>query len=306
MCILFFTVCIPTYNRKNTILRTLASLENQTFIDFEVVIIDDGSTDGTDILISSYLVTTKLKLRYYKKKNGGKHTALNIGIQKARGDFFIILDSDDWLEKDALGDMYYKWTEIDGKEEYCGIMGRCINDNGKLIGKMFPEKMVSTTYIDFHFISGPKYGPFGDCCECVKSSVLKQYAYPDNKYTKFVPEAYITDQIGLKYKLLCTNKVYKNVEYRTDGITHNVDSFMKKNIVGYIYYYVILLDEVFLKCKSIPLKIIVITWWKYWNAIALDIGNMSIRCKKITFIGKVVKFVLPIINWLHRKKHKSK
>ena len=100
---MYFSICIPAYNRARTILRTLESVKKQSFDDYEVLIVDDGSTDDTKETVGSYLKENSLedKFLYFFKENGGKHSALNLGIEKARGVFFMILDSDDWLADDA-------------------------------------------------------------------------------------------------------------------------------------------------------------------------------------------------------------
>lgn len=73
----YFTICIPVYNRKDTIIRTLSSIMTQNFQSYEVIIVDDGSTDGTDIVVKQYLDEKEDdRYIYIYKENGGKHSAL--------------------------------------------------------------------------------------------------------------------------------------------------------------------------------------------------------------------------------------
>lgn len=90
------SVIIPTYNREKLIMDSIDSVLNQTFQDFEILIIDDVSTDNTEQLIKDL---NNEKIRYYKlDKNGGQCIARNYGIKKARGKYIAFLDSDDrWL-----------------------------------------------------------------------------------------------------------------------------------------------------------------------------------------------------------------
>lgn len=301
---MYFTICIPTYNRAHTILRTLESLESQNFDDFEIVIIDDGSTDNTEVVIRNFKETTKKDIKYFKKKNGGKHTALNLGISKAKGEFFCILDSDDWLRENALNQMYEDCSSIANQDSFCGIMGRSMLSNGNIIGNKFPSDSYISSYVDFHFISGPKLGPFGDCCECIKTKILKNYSFPENKETKFVPEAFVFDQIGTEYNLLCTNNVYKVVEYQQEGISNN-KNFKNDNIVGYLYHYVSRIDNVIPKIKSFPIKIKIISWWRYWTAVKLDPNNKGPRVKKITIMGHIILWMTPILNWIYKTRYKD-
>lgn len=88
------SVIIPTYNRANYISEAIDSVLDQTFQDFEIIIIDDGSTDNTKTVLAKY----GSKIKYFYKNNGGEGSARNLGIKKARGQYIAFLDSDDlWL-----------------------------------------------------------------------------------------------------------------------------------------------------------------------------------------------------------------
>lgn len=297
----YFTICIPTFNRGYIIEKTLKSLENQTFKDFEVLVVDDGSNDNTESIIENFKKETYLELHYIKKDNGGKHTALNSGIQLAKGKFFIILDSDDTLDNNALFYMKDKWENfVQEKEKFSGIIGKAANNKGEIIGEKFPKENFISSYIDFHFGSGFKVfkKSYGDCCECIKTDVLKDYRYPTNKYTKFIPESLITDKIGLKYNLLCTNKILKYVEYLDDGITNNNSSFKNKNIVGFLVKYVSNIEEILPK-SHIGILPKVFCWWQYWSAVEKDRNMNGPRCTEISFTGFLVKKSMPLLKILY-------
>ena len=90
-----FTVIIPTYNRENFLKRTIDSILSQTFKDFELIIVDDGSTDHTKALIDRY---EDDRIVYFYKENGGQNSATNLGIQNAKGEYIAFCDSDDtWM-----------------------------------------------------------------------------------------------------------------------------------------------------------------------------------------------------------------
>lgn len=293
---MFFSICIPLYNREKLIGRTLDSLVDQTFKDFEVIVVDDGSTDESSKVVKKY--EFNLDIRYFYKENGGKHSALNIGIEKAKGVFFIILDSDDWLKKDALYNIYNLCCKIINDDMYSGVLTRCIIPNSdKMLGKPFPSEPYISSYFDFHFISGRKKG-FADCCDCNKTEILKQYKFPEDRRTKFVPEAWLFDQIGIKYKLLCSNTITEYRDLQDNGLS--LDKNLKiKNNVGFLYHYISRIENV-LPLKKTPLKVKIVAWWRYWEAVNLDKDKKGPRVKKVTLLGNMIKLFCPAIAFGYR------
>jgi glycosyltransferase involved in cell wall biosynthesis len=89
-----FSIIIPTYNRGERIKNTLLSALNQDYENYEVIVVDDGSTDNTEEVIKAF---TNPKLSCYKKKNAERATARNYGADRAKGDYITFLDSDDIL-----------------------------------------------------------------------------------------------------------------------------------------------------------------------------------------------------------------
>lgn len=93
------SVIIPTYNRVDMVQKAIDSVLNQTFRDSEVIVVDDGSTDGTGLLLRQRFGD---RIRYHYQKNQGRAVARNWGIRASRGDYLAFLDSDDWLLPHAL------------------------------------------------------------------------------------------------------------------------------------------------------------------------------------------------------------
>ena len=97
----FFSVIVPVYQGRGTIGRALESLLSQTFEDFEAIIVNDGSTDGTDTVLSAFAGSDK-RFKIVSKPNGGRSSARNSGMEHAEGDFLVFLDADDVLYPHAL------------------------------------------------------------------------------------------------------------------------------------------------------------------------------------------------------------
>jgi len=89
---MFFSIIIPLYNRPQEIKELLESLTLQTYHNFEVLVIEDGSVNDAEAIVNTF--TDKLNLRYFKKQNEGQGFARNFGFERAKGDYFVIFDSD--------------------------------------------------------------------------------------------------------------------------------------------------------------------------------------------------------------------
>ncbi len=103
-----FSVIIPTYNRRRVLERAVESVLNQTFADFELLIIDDGSSDDTETYVKS--ISDK-RVTYRKKKNGGQNSALNLGMHISSGRYIALLDSDDYWLSDKLEKVYKAYID---------------------------------------------------------------------------------------------------------------------------------------------------------------------------------------------------
>lgn len=93
------SVVIPLYNKEQSILNTIKSVQNQTYRDFEIIVVDDGSTDGSLSVVES-LLTAESRLTVIRKPNGGVCSARNRGIEAAKGEYVALLDADDIWDKD--------------------------------------------------------------------------------------------------------------------------------------------------------------------------------------------------------------
>jgi glycosyltransferase involved in cell wall biosynthesis len=113
------SIIIPVYNREKSIRRTLESLMLQSFQNFEVVIIDDGSTDNTSFIISDICCNDQ-RFRYYFQENKGVSNARNNGIKLSHGKYICFLDSDDFYETTFLEQMYKQIVTKNCDVCYCG------------------------------------------------------------------------------------------------------------------------------------------------------------------------------------------
>lgn len=105
-CLIKVSVIVPVYNVRKYLDKCLKSLVNQTLKNIEIIIIDDGSTDGSTEIAQYYKKCFPDKIIYKKKKNGGLSSARNYGINLANGEYIGFVDSDDFVERDMFNKMY--------------------------------------------------------------------------------------------------------------------------------------------------------------------------------------------------------
>ena len=96
-----FSIIIPVYNVESYVVKCLESVNNQSYTNYEAIIVNDGSTDNSKKLIKDY-IKNKPQFKYYEKENGGLSDARNYGLKYISGDYIIFVDSDDYLSLDLL------------------------------------------------------------------------------------------------------------------------------------------------------------------------------------------------------------
>ena len=99
---MLISIIVPVYNSEKYIVQCVQSILNQTFQDFELILVDDGSTDRSQVLLSSLLSSFPQKISYFFKKNEGVSSARNYGLRQARGKYVSFIDSDDYICEDFL------------------------------------------------------------------------------------------------------------------------------------------------------------------------------------------------------------
>uniref|UniRef100_A0A7C4W639 Glycosyltransferase family 2 protein n=1 Tax=Fervidobacterium pennivorans TaxID=93466 RepID=A0A7C4W639_FERPE len=137
----FISFVIPAYNASKYIERTLECVLNQTCSDFEIIIVDDGSTDRTSEVAEKFLLDSKFNsFKLIQKENGGVSSARNMGLSEASGDYVIFLDADDYVEKNLV-EVIKKSSE---KFDFDLIFWKYGNilENGKILKRIkYPKEL---------------------------------------------------------------------------------------------------------------------------------------------------------------------
>lgn len=225
------TVFTPTYNRKDLLARCYKSLLLQTNKDFIWMIVDDGSIDGTELLVESWIKDSLITIQYFKKANKGKVSAINLSLESTNTDLWVCLDSDDYFTKEAVEIILRDSVSIWEDDRVCGLLALRTGEDGRVMNhkKPIPEDIDYATlqHIRYELRIETEY------VLVYKSNIIKNYPYPIFKGEKFMPLSYIYDQIDQKYTYKIMHHDLMISEYEPEGMTKNKNKIIKNNPKGY-------------------------------------------------------------------------
>ena len=211
------TVFTPTYNRAYILPKCYESLNSQTCKDFEWLIIDDGSTDGTEKLVAGWQKRDNgYPIRYLHQENGGLHTGYNAAIANMETELSVCIDSDDAMPDDAIERILSEWRRVKNTGA-AGLIGLDMTADGQRIGKLLPE-------VDLLNAASLLCVPgMGDKKYVVRNDLLRSVApmpvFPGEK--NFNPH-YLIIQLSKRYRFHPVNQCFCLVEYQPDGMTANI------------------------------------------------------------------------------------
>ena len=164
-----FSIIIPTFNCEKYIVEAVESCLKQTYTNFEVLIVDDGSTDNTEQVVAPLLSD---KVKYYKKNNTERGAARNFGVEKASGDYVYFLDSDDWLLPNHLEVGFNKINEHNKPEVVHNRFKIYHEDTKKLVNSELIKKDLKKILIKGNILG---------CMIFVRKDIMKLYPYSPNR-----------------------------------------------------------------------------------------------------------------------------
>ena len=222
------TVITTTYNRADCLHYCYSSLKKQTCMDFQWLVVDDGSTDDTRNVIKQFQDTPHVfEIDYIYKENGGKHTALNTAHPYIRGKYVLILDSDDALTADAVEFVLEKWklwTNDPDVGQLIFLKGKDINSPICYVKNA--EKKVDILRED-RICNGGR-----DCCEVFRKELFTKYPFPVFPGEKFIGEGAAFYFIERSSKGVYYNRILYICNYRDDGLTKAGRQMRIRNPLG--------------------------------------------------------------------------
>ena len=290
-----FTIFTPTFNRKELLEKLYKSLQKQTFKDFEWLIVDDGSADGTKEKVEEFLSEKKLDIKYYFKENGGKQRAYNFATDKANGELFICLDSDDEYVENGLETILKYWKKYEKNNNIAGMGYLSTYPNREVIGSSFPEKEMISTQFDIY----NKYSVKGDKGLMFRTEIIKKYKFPVFDDEKFITEAVVYNRICEKYKMVYVNEKIEIKEYQEDGLTAKYNNLLLRNSKGQALYH----NEINSQNLSFKQKVLNnAVYYKFCRAAGYKFGKIFKENKNKLFLI----FALGIGEYMWQKEKNKK
>ena len=279
------TVFTPTYNRAYILGDLYHSLQRQTCMDFEWLIVDDGSVDDTKALVASWQgEENPFPIRYVYQENGGKCRAINRGLKEADGRLFFTVDSDDYLTDDAI-EKVIRWDgELPKDGHFCGYVGNRGITPTQTPNHLFPGGYLDGTALDrYDQVDGERAFVF-------YTEIHRKYLYPEFPGEKFLTEAVTWDLMAHDgYKMRFYNDIIWIWEYKDDGLTRAGYRVFLENPQG---------TGLFFRQKAEFLH------YSLWNKLTLWYGYATDAMDRCTdeqiasYIG-MPKALVPPCRWLH-------
>jgi glycosyltransferase involved in cell wall biosynthesis len=240
------TVLTTTYNRSALLSRLHESRLRQTFREFEWLIVDDGSSDATAVVVAELAEKSGFEARYLHQPNRGKHAALNAGVAAARGRYCAVIDSDDWYEPEALAVLISEWRALPAPVEFAEVQGLCATPNGHIIGSRLTcaERMDSDVF-EMSF----RFGVRGDKIGMIRTDVLRQFPFPE-ELGRFVTEALVWHRIANRYRTRYMNRVLARKEYQPGGLSRQEP----RRTIDHARMYHVFFKEIVQTPRPIPVR----------------------------------------------------
>ena len=211
-------ILTPTFNRGRVLNNLFLSLQEQTIKNFIWFLVDDGSTDDTKNIAKKMKEKAKFPMRYIYKENGGKHSALNVGVNQITSELTFIVDSDDTLVPDAIETILFYHKKYRDRLDLCGFSFLRKFPDGKINGKPFDLNEKVGTYIECRINADDTQA---DKAEVFFTRCLKEFPFPEYKNEKFLGEDIVWIRMAMKYSMVHINKAIYVGNYLGDGLTKN-------------------------------------------------------------------------------------
>ncbi|MBQ6272839.1 MAG: glycosyltransferase [Oscillospiraceae bacterium] len=299
-----FSIIIPIYNTEKELPRCVDSVLAQTFEDFELVLVDDGSKDGSGAICDAY-AARDARVKVFHKKNGGSSSARNLGIEKATGDYLLFLDSDDyWSGAEALSDLADQINTAKNETDVICFGTILCRVDGSVIKTRKPDPL-DLSYTDKfkvlqHLIYTNQYFSAAYVKAVRRGFVLQHNLFFRNDLTSGEDIEWSANvMVFCKSINVYSNAFYIRVRGREGAITSSIGEKNVLDVLSAIETGIALVE----KQSEIPaLKDLYLEYWAYQYAMLLGLANELHRFSSYPSIYRRIKDLKWLLKYDHEKK----
>ena len=218
----FFTVIIPVYNKEEFIENTIKSVLQQSFSDFELILVNDGSTDNSEVQIQQF---SDNRITFYTKENGGASSARNFGLEKAKAKFITFLDADDYWYPDFLHEMASSIEEFPNHKIFSAAIE--VENDKVVFPSQYSIKKSSEREIVDYFVASMKTTIICTSCAVFEKSVFEKVGHFDTEI-KSGQDTDMWIRMGLEFPVVFSWKILARYVYDPNSLSRNKE-YSNKN-----------------------------------------------------------------------------
>lgn len=284
----FFSVIIPLYNKENFIENTLKSVLNQTFTDFEVILINDGSTDSSEEKAKQF---NDSRIRYFLKENGGASSARNYGIGKAQTNYITFIDADDYWYPNFLQEMFENINCYSELKVFSAAIE--VETSRKVIPSSYSIMKTGNCEIVNYFAASLKETAICTSCAVFHKSIFEEIGNFDTKI-KSGEDTDMWIRIGLIYPILFSREILARYVYDENSLSKNIGlNYEKINFSKFSKQEKVNLDlkkfldlnrfSYAIKCKMSGDEVLFENYYK-----AIDLNNLSLKKRALLLMPALI------------------
>ena len=209
------SVIVPVYNVAQYLEKSIASIQQQTYQNLEIILVDDGATDESGRLCEQ-IAEQDERVLVYHKENEGLSQARNDGLKQAHGDYVIFIDSDDYIHPEMIASLYQQLVKEDADVSSCGVMNVYANSESPQTENQDDYFVCDTETFLREYLIGEKI-PGTICNKLIKKEIAAQLTFP--KVLIYEDAYYHFDLIKVAKKYVVNTKPYYYYFHRGDSIT---------------------------------------------------------------------------------------
>ncbi len=217
----YFSIVIPVFNKEKFLSNTLKSVLSQTFSDYEIIIVNDGSTDNSEAVIKAF---TDNRIQHFSKENEGVAVARNFGIDKAKSDFVCFLDADDFWHPDFLETMH-TYSQKFPKQKVFACAIEVETQNKPFAANYSIKKNADVEIVDF-FESSQKECVLWTSSVVIHKSVFETVGNFDTKIKKG-EDTELWIRIGLQFPVVFIWRILARYVYDQSSVSRNLNYYFE-------------------------------------------------------------------------------